>query len=134
MFPLEFEWQYPYTAMDGFCHPTGPGTGTIQGFSQVPQKDIEQMKAAINFRPVTVAIQSECDEFIHYQGGVITQGCGEKMDHAVLAVGYGTENGIPYFLIKNSWGPQWGEQGYVKLGALPGSNVCGVLNAGAYAW
>jgi len=52
-----------------------------------------------------------------YSGGVISSNCGVNVDHAVLAVGYGTENGLDYFLLKNSWGASWGDNGYVKVAA-----------------
>ena len=52
-----------------------------------------------------------------YQSGIISSNCGENVDHAVLAVGYGTENGLDYFLLKNSWGASWGAHGYVKVAA-----------------
>ena len=45
------------------------------------------------------------------------------MNHAVLAVGYGVENGVPYWLIKNSWGADWGDEGYFKMEM--GKNMCG---------
>jgi C1A family cysteine protease len=64
-----------------------------------------------------------------YSGGIITSGCGTSLDHGVLAVGYGTENGTEYVLVKNSWGPSWGAKGYVKLGLK--ENACGVLMAGS---
>jgi C1A family cysteine protease len=66
-----------------------------------------------------------------YTGGVITSGCGQNLDHGVLAVGYGTEAGIDYFLVKNSWGASWGENGYVKIAASD-DNVCGILSAASY--
>lgn len=62
-----------------------------------------------------------------YTGGVITgSACGTSLDHGVLAVGYGTENGQEYYLVKNSWGPSWGVDGYVKLGVEDGNGVCGI--------
>jgi C1A family cysteine protease len=62
-----------------------------------------------------------------YTGGVITgSACGTSLDHGVLAVGYGTENGQEYYLVKNSWGPSWGVNGYVKIGIEAGNGVCGI--------
>lgn len=62
-----------------------------------------------------------------YTSGVITgSACGTNLDHGVLAVGYGTENGTPYFLVKNSWGASWGDAGYVKIGQESGAGVCGI--------
>jgi cathepsin L len=65
-----------------------------------------------------------------YTKGVITSDlCGTKLDHAVLAVGYGTEDGEDYFLVKNSWSAAWGDEGYLKIGT---DNVCGILQQGTY--
>lgn len=52
------------------------------------------------------------------------------MNHAVLAVGYGEENGLPYWLVKNSWGASWGDNGYFKI--LRGVNECGVATCASY--
>jgi len=65
-----------------------------------------------------------------YHSGVITSSaCGTSLDHGVLAVGYGTEDDKEYFLVKNSWGASWGDEGYVKLGA---NNICGMLQQPSY--
>jgi C1A family cysteine protease len=87
--------------------------------------------AAIAKAPVSVAIEADQTAFQGYSKGVITTGCGTNLDHGVLAVGFGNENGTPYFLVKNSWGPSWGDKGYVKIGATS-SNVCGILSSPSY--
>merc|ERR1711907_541549 len=89
----------------------------------------DQLRAALAKGPVSVAIEADQFVFQGYTGGVITSGCGTQLDHGVLAVGYGTENGQPYFLVKNSWGPSWGDEGYVKIGQ---NNVCGILQQASY--
>ena len=80
---------------------------------------------------LSVAIDASHREFQHYKSGVYNQPDCTNMDHAVLLVGYGTENvngkDIDYWLIKNSWGTSWGEYGYMKLERNNG-NMCGVAS------
>ena len=88
------------------------------------------MKSAIQQQPVSIAIQADQSSFQSYKSGVLSSGCGTQLDHAVLAVGYGTEDGQDYWLVKNSWGTSWGSSGYIKIGSA--TNVCGVLNQAVY--
>ena len=129
--PLETESEYPYTARDGSCKSSGSGVGKVADYVDVSRGSPSQLKAAIAKGPVSVAIEADQFVFQAYTSGVITSGCGQQLDHGVLAVGYGTESGQEYFLVKNSWGASWGDQGYVKIGA-GSSNVCGILSSASY--
>lgn len=65
--------------------------------------------------------------FQNYVSGVITgDACGTNLDHGVLAVGYGTLDGEEFFLVKNSWGAAWGDEGYLRIGVASGAGVCGI--------
>merc|ERR1719454_2745082 len=114
--PLMLEDDYPYTGRDGTCkYDASKGVGEVQKYSDVRSGDADQLRAALNNGPVSVAIEADQQVFQFYTGGVISSGCGTQPDHGVLCVGYGTENGQDYFLVKNSWGASWGDQGYVKM-------------------
>jgi len=130
--PLELESNYPYTSGSGrvsSCkYSKSRGVGTVSSFTDV-QASAGQMRAALGQGPVSVAIEADQMAFQSYTSGVITSGCGTNLDHGVLAVGYGTLDGQDFFLVKNSWGPSWGDQGYVRIGA---KNQCGILNAASY--
>jgi len=70
----------------------------------------------LDIGPVSIAVEADKAAFQYYSSGVLDSlSCGQKLDHGVLAVGYGTEDGQGYFLVKNSWGPMWGDQGYLKI-------------------
>jgi len=129
---IESEASYPYTARDGTCkYDATKVIGHVKGFVDVPQNSVDQLKAAINKQPVAVAIEADQIAFQSYTSGVITKGCGQNLDHGVLAVGYGTLNGVDFFLVKNSWGASWGDKGYVRI-AASSANVCGILSAASY--
>jgi len=128
--PLELEHDYPYTARDGTCkYVKTKGVGKVTGFKDVPVNSAAQLKAALVKQPVSVAIEADQASFQTYTSGVLTKNCGTNLDHGVLAVGYGTENGVDYFLVKNSWSASWGDNGYIKIGQ---NNVCGILLAASY--
>jgi C1A family cysteine protease len=87
------------------------------------------MKAALAQQVLAVSIQADTRAFQTYTSGVLSgDACGTTLDHAVLCVGYGTDdNGVEYWLVKNSWGTVWGDAGYIKL-AITGNDqgTCGV--------
>merc|ERR1711977_597554 len=85
-------------------------------------------------QPVSVAIEADQMAFQLYSSGVLTKECGSKLDHGVLAVGYGTDNGVDYWKVKNSWGSSWGENGFLRLlrsDSIP-DGECGVLKMSSY--
>ena len=120
---------YPYTAKDGTCHSCSAVAHATSCYDVKPNDQLS-LKAAVYKQPVAVAIEADTKYFQSYSGGVLTSSsCGTSLDHGVLAVGYGEENGQKYWLVKNSWGTSWGEQGYVKIGRSESTNdagICGI--------
>jgi C1A family cysteine protease len=108
----------------------------IQSYVDVNANSDDDMMAALNKQPVSIAIQADQKDFQLYNSGVFTGSCGTKLDHGVLVVGYGSEDGSDYYLVKNSWGTTWGDQGYIKLGRgseyNKGAGQCGMLMQGSY--
>merc|ERR1719223_960044 len=126
--PLELESDYAYTAKQGKCqYDSSKGQGQVAAFTDVKTNSVDQLKAALNKQPVSIAIEADQSAFQYYTKGVISKGCGQQLDHGVLAVGYGTLDNTDYFLVKNSWGASWGDQGYVRI-AASSKNVCGILS------
>lgn len=92
---------------------------TIDSYHQVP-RGVEHLLHALSYQPIAVSINADHNVML-YTGGVFeTRSCTAKhgLDHVVLAVGYSNASEVPgenYVLVKNSWGAQWGEQGYIRL-------------------
>jgi KDEL-tailed cysteine endopeptidase len=113
------EAAYPYTATGpNTCEAKGkPVAATLSAFKDVTTNSETALMTAIVQQPVSVAVEADQSVFQFYSGGVMTSSCGTQLDHGVLAVGYGTDaaNGGDYFKVKNSWGADWGEKGYIRL-------------------
>jgi len=99
----------------------------------VPADDNDEMIAAIDQQPVSIAVDAGLMQ--HYSHGILNDwSCGTDLDHAILAVGYGEENGNLYYKVKNSWGTSWGEAGYIRFARRTGKSVgmCGLTSAACY--
>jgi C1A family cysteine protease len=114
------------------CKNSSTGTGSITGWKNVTPMSSNALKNAVLEGPVSIAVDASSTAFQFYASGVVTTStCGTKLDHGILAVGYGTEDGNDFFLVKNQWDTKWGDNGYIKIGAGD-SNICGILTAPSY--
>jgi C1A family cysteine protease len=128
------EADYPYTSgtgKSGSCQSSSCSpVAEFSSCSDVKPNDQISLKGAVAQQPVSIAIEADTRAFQSYSSGVITgSACGTKLDHGVLIVGYGEENGIKYWLVKNSWSASWGDNGYVKIERSESTNdagVCGI--------
>jgi len=127
------EKSYPYTGSQGSCDQSCTKQTTVSGHEDVPQNDEDSLKVAVAKGPVSVAIEADKTVFQFYKNGVFNNtACGTQLDHGVLIVGYGYEESgsIEYWKVKNSWGPSWGEGGYIRMSR--GYNMCGISQSPSY--
>jgi C1A family cysteine protease len=123
---------YPYTSgngKSGSCQKCS-SVAHISSCSDVTPNDQLALKAAVAQQPVSIAIEADTRYFQSYSSGILTSSsCGTNLDHGVLIVGYGEENGQKYWLVKNSWSTTWGDAGYVKIARSESTNdagICGI--------
>jgi len=135
------EDEYPYKAKKQYFHCSSGTSGCtkndpISSYTDVPSNNRAQLEAAVCEGPVSIAIEADQSSFQSYTGGILSSGCGKQLDHGVLIVGMGTDGGVDYWKVKNSWGPSWGESGYIRIArdsaANNGAGVCGILGQPSY--
>ena len=133
---IETDKQYPYKARDQRCKAEkGSSAFQISGFNDVEPNNNQQLEAAVAQGVVSVAIEADTEVFQFYEQGIIdSEDCGTELDHGVVAVGYGKENGKAFWIVRNSWGGEWGDHGYVKIlkESESSEGVCGIALAASY--
>lgn len=125
--------EVPYTAQSGKCTSSESSCKKVAQFSycqDVQSRNEMMLKSAVSIVPVAVAIEADTRVFQFYSGGILdSESCGTSLDHGVLVVGYGEENGQKYWIVKNSWGDSWGEEGYIRIARSDSTatdGVCGI--------
>ncbi|UYV60944.1 hypothetical protein LAZ67_1002895 [Cordylochernes scorpioides] len=133
---IDTDESYPYLAENGTCHYNKDSIGaTLKGYKYIAKDEQSLQQALAAVGPISIAIDASEPEFHQYKGGVYNnpkcKNDYDHLDHAVLLVGYGQENGIDYWLVKNSWGESWGNKGYIKMSRNK-NNQCGIATYASY--
>ncbi|XP_006659684.1 KDEL-tailed cysteine endopeptidase CEP1 [Oryza brachyantha] len=128
---------YPYRARQSSCKSSAASSPavTIDGYEDVPANDESALKKAVANQPVSVAIEAGGSHFQFYSEGVFAGKCGTELDHGVTAVGYGTTvDGTKYWIVRNSWGADWGEKGYIRMkrDVSAKEGLCGIAMEASY--
>lgn len=129
--PIVHETDYPYQAKDGQCNSMivqKSGWVKNSDYYEVAAFDVNQLKSHVFQGPTVVSVAAGNDIFRGYKSGILNNpACANYgLDHAVVAVGFGVEDGTDYFIVRNSWSATWGEQGYIRMAAVAGKGTCGM--------
>ncbi|XP_064645051.1 procathepsin L-like [Lineus longissimus] len=132
---IDTEACYPYEARDATCRfQRSCVAATDTGFVDIQRGNEDKLKSAVAENgPISVAIDAGHQSFQTYRSGIYDepQCSSTRLDHGVLVVGYGTDNGQDYWLVKNSWGPSWGMEGYLKMSRNK-NNQCGIATQASF--
>ncbi|KAJ1521696.1 hypothetical protein ONE63_003339 [Megalurothrips usitatus] len=136
---IDSEESYPYAAENRFCtYDVKNKAGYDSGFKDVGATEKDLQHAVETVGPVSIAIDASLWSFNYYSGGVYydanCKNGPNDLDHGVLAVGFGSNSGWgsdDYWIVKNSWGADWGENGYIRM-ARNKKNACGVATMASY--
>jgi C1A family cysteine protease len=128
------EASYSYNAgvtkTTGTCQKCTSADVSFSSCFDVTPKDQVALAAAVAKQPVVVAIEADTRYFQSYSSGILdSTACGTNLDHAVTLIGYDSQNGLDYWIVRNSWSSSWGEDGYLRIKKTSSTNdigVCGV--------
>jgi len=125
---VDTEASYPYTAEDGTCHFSAKNVGaTMTSYVNVQTGSESDLQQKVYLGPTSVAIDASQNSFQFYSSGVYYEpACSStQLDHGVLAVGWGVSSGSDYWIVKNSWGTDWGLSGFIWMSRNKNNN-CGI--------
>lgn len=137
---MESAADYPYISTGGNCgsctctYNSNKGLVATTAVNGKPfvysATDVSSIQAAVATKPNSAAVYADASAFQTYTSGVLAQSqCTDySVDHAIAIVGYGTDSstGMDYFLVQNSWGTSWGNQGFIQLEATTSPGTCGI--------
>ncbi|KAL6538674.1 hypothetical protein OROGR_012662 [Orobanche gracilis] len=125
---------YGYTGVTGSCSTDKLPVVNIAGHESVPANDESALQIAVANQPVAVSMNAHGVDFQHYSSGVFGGQCETTLTHTATVVGYGEDDGIKYWLVKNSWGTDWGEKGYIRMqrDIEEDEGLCGIAKEPAY--
>uniref|UniRef100_A0ACD5VP19 Uncharacterized protein n=1 Tax=Avena sativa TaxID=4498 RepID=A0ACD5VP19_AVESA len=136
---LQPEAAYSYIGQQGACRSGGATPNSAASVGGAPRwarlyGDEGALQGLAASQPVAVAVEVTDPDFRHYRSGVYagSPSCGQRLNHAVTVVGYGADGGgHEYWVVKNQWGPWWGEGGYMRVARGSGAN-CGIASYAYY--
>lgn len=132
---ISSEKDYPYTGEQSRCKTSAVSAVKISEYVYVETNNELELKKAVAQQPVSVNVESDEAVWQFYSSGIVTKGCHDNLDHSVLAVGYGSEDGVMFWKLKNSFGTEWGDNGFIRIlrtDSTASSGMCGVAGYAVY--
>lgn len=126
---------YPIAGSANKCNKTAAAiiTAKASSYLNVTSNSANALQSAIVLQPVAVGVSANVSIWQSYAGGIVNStSCGTTVNHYVLAVGYNTAGSVPYYVVKNSWGPAWGKEGFMELAIVDGPGICGIQTSSSY--
>ncbi|KAL3514454.1 hypothetical protein ACH5RR_027171 [Cinchona calisaya] len=133
---IDTEQDYPYKGWDIRCDSLRKNAKVVKidEYEDLYSGNETLLKTAVANQPVSVAIEGSGRDFQLYSKGIFTGKCGTSLDHGANVVGYGSENGKDYWIVRNSWGTEWGENGYIRMqrNVKAPTGICGITSMASY--
>ncbi|AVA31205.1 cath [Oxyplax ochracea nucleopolyhedrovirus] len=123
---VQFERDYPYVGITKPCttNINNPAVKVSNCFRYIIWNEEKLKDVLRSSGPIPMAVDAA--DLVDYDNGIIQNCANHGLNHAVLLVGYGEQNNVPFWTFKNTWGEDWGENGYFRV--KQNINACGMKN------